>query len=63
LVLNLSGKASGAHRTAQDIFVLDTAFALIEGHPEFGGVGGSRFLTGLFSPVRNDKSSGKLRWP
>jgi hypothetical protein len=33
LVLNLSGKkAVQKHR--QDIFVLDTAFALIEGHPQ-----------------------------
>jgi hypothetical protein len=33
LVPNLSGKKGGAHRTAQEIFVLDTAFVLIEGHP------------------------------
>jgi hypothetical protein len=34
LVLNLSGKkAVPKHR--QDTFVLDTAFALIEGHPRF----------------------------
>jgi len=31
LVLNLSGKA--VLGTAQDIFVLDSAFALIEAHP------------------------------
>jgi hypothetical protein len=35
LVLNLSGKkAVPKHR--QDTFVLDTAFALIEGHPRSG---------------------------
>jgi hypothetical protein len=33
LVLNLSGKA--VLGTAQDIFVLDSAFALIEAHPLF----------------------------
>jgi hypothetical protein len=32
LVLNLSGKA--VLGTAQDIFVLDSAFALIEAHPQ-----------------------------
>jgi len=33
LVLNLSGKPKRSLGTAQDTFVLDTAFALIEGHP------------------------------
>jgi hypothetical protein len=33
LVLSLFGEKGGAHRTAQEIFVLDNAFVLIEGHP------------------------------
>ena len=33
LVLNLSGKKA-VPGTAQDIFALDTAFILIEGHPQ-----------------------------
>jgi len=37
LVLNPLWQKSGAHRTAQEIFVLDRAFALIEGHPADGG--------------------------
>ena len=37
LVLNLSGEKGGAHRTAQEIFVLDTAFVLIEGAPISSG--------------------------
>ena len=32
LVLNLSGNTNGAQKHRQDIFVLDSAFALIEGH-------------------------------
>jgi len=33
LVLNLSGQQRSCFGTAQDIFVLDSTFALIEGHP------------------------------
>jgi hypothetical protein len=33
LVLNLSGKANGCSKHPQEIFVLDSAFALIEGQP------------------------------
>jgi hypothetical protein len=33
LVLNLSGKASGAYAPPRRNYALDRAFALIEGHP------------------------------
>ena len=35
LVLNLSGETKRCLKHRQDKFVLDTAFALIEGHPRF----------------------------
>ncbi len=44
LVLNFWQKGR-AHRTAQDNFVLDTAFALIEGHPA------TTYITGRSPPV------------
>jgi hypothetical protein len=50
LVLNLSGKKGGAHRTAQEIFVLDTAFVLIEGHPRFRNGKGKHEKPGHPSP-------------
>jgi hypothetical protein len=59
LVLNLSGKKA-VPKTPQDIFVLDTAFALIEGHPLL--LMTARPKGSATRPLRNLNATSKHQW-